>query len=245
MLPLFEEIRREYVPRQLSFIDTVQRVAENDLSFVRVGDGELRMAFDITYKLGFQKNSENLRTDLIRAIEDMQSRDGVLFGVPHFYRDLHWSTVWSRIWPELKEILAPATELGNAHATRPVYFQAVGRAGVDAWRSVWEGKRVTVITGKTSRFEALPELFDNVVSINRIDSVDKDAYSDVQRLLTEADNATDTDIFLIALGPAGTVLSSQLVLQGRRAIDVGHISDSYQVAFESGAWPEAKPASKK
>lgn len=245
MLPIFEEIRHEYVPRQLSFIDTVRKVAENNLSFVRVGDGELRMAFDVTFKIGFQKNSADLQRDLIRSIESMRSRDDVLFGVPHFYRDLHWSTVWSRIWPELKEILAPTIEFGNAHATRPVYFQAVGQAGVDAWRSVWEGKRVTVITGKTSRFEALPELFDNVVSINRIDSVDKDAYTDVQRLLTEADKATDTDIFLIALGPAGTVLSSQLVMQGRRAIDVGHISDSYQVAFESGAWPETKPASKK
>lgn len=238
MLPLYEEMRREYTPRQLGFLETVQKLADEDLSFVRVGDGELKMALDLTINLEFQKNTVYLQRDLIDAIRESRDRENVLFGSPHFYRGPHWSAVWSRIWPEFKELIEPASVLGNAHVTRPIYFDVTEHEGVEAWRRVWEKKKVTIITGKSSRFELIPELFDNLESAERIDSIDKHAYRDIPRLLTLVDEARNTDLFLVALGPAGTILTSEIAKRGRRAIDVGHISSSYATSFKGAKRPE-------
>lgn len=245
MIPIFSSIKKVYDEKQLGFLETVAKVADEELSFVRVGDGELRMALDVTFSIGFQKNSLALHDALMQSILEMRDHPSALFGTPHFYRDLHWATVWSKIWTDLEPLLEPDRVLGNAHVSRPVFFQSVGQQGVEAWRRVWDGKRVAVVTGKTSRFELIPALFDNVKSVTRIDSVDKHAFDDLPRLKDEVSRLQDIDLFLVALGPAGTVLSSELVKSGRRVVDIGHISDSYQVAFESGAWPETKPVSRK
>lgn len=244
MLPLFEEMRRDYLPKQLGLLETVREVAENGLSFVRIGDGELKLALDLANNLGFQKNSAALQRDLNEVMVRSQNRDDVLFGTPHMHRDRHWSMIWARVWPEFKEIIEPASRLGNAHVSRPMFFAAEGDAGVEAWRSVWAGKRVTVITGKTSRFDLIPQLFDNVAAADRIDSVDRHAYADIPRLLDEVQKAVDVDLFLIALGPAGTVLTGKIAEMGRQAVDVGHISDSYLAAFEEGARPESRAYSR-
>lgn len=238
MLPLYEEMRREYTPRQLGFLETVEKLADEELSFVRVGDGELKMALDLTINHEFQKNTVHLQRDLIGAIEESRDREGVLFGSPHFYRGPHWSAVWSRIWPEFKELIEPARVMGNAHVTRPIYFDVTEQEGVEAWRRVWDKKNVTIITGKSSRFELTPELFDNLASAERIDSVDKHAYKDIPRLLTLVDAAKETDLFLVALGPAGTILTAEIAKRGRRAVDVGHISSSYATSFKGAKRPE-------
>lgn len=240
MLPIFEEMRREYLPKQLGLLETVRKVAKDDLSFVRVGDGELKLALDLASNIGFQKNSADLNRDLNEAMLGSQNREDVLFGTPHMHRDRHWSMIWARVWPEFREIIESASFLGNAHVSRPMFFSVEGEAGVDAWRSVWRRKKVTVITGKSSRFDLIPQLFDNVTSANRIDSLDRHAYSDLPRIMSEVDSATETELFLVALGPAGTVLTKQIADTGRQAVDIGHISDSYLVAFEGGARPESR-----
>ena len=242
-MPLFEEMRKEYRAKQLGLLETVQTVSENNLSFVRIGDGELKLAFDITANLGFQKNSTALQKDLNDAMSGSLNRDDVIFGTPHTYRDRHWSMIWAQYWPEFREVIAPAARLGNAHATRPLFFASEGEQGVEAWRSVWAGKKATIITGKSSRFDLIPQLFDNLAGSDRIDSQDRHAYADIPRIMNEVHKATDTDIFLVALGPAGTVLSHKIAETGRQAVDVGHISDSYLAVFEGGARPESRPYS--
>jgi hypothetical protein len=91
----------------------------------------------------------------------------------------------------------------------------------------------------------LPQLFDGVASFERLDSLPVDAFSDLPRLLNVIPKKTSPDtLVLISLGPAGTVLASELCRVGIRALDIGHISDSYQTVFEGKAWPESKPVKK-
>lgn len=244
-MPLLEEMRKEYRAKQLGLLETVQTVSENNLSFVRIGDGELKLAFDLTKNLGFQKNSAALQKDLNDAMSGSLNRDDIIFGTPDMYAGRrNWTMIWAQFWPEFREVIAPATQLGNAHVTRPLFFASEGEQGVEAWRSVWAGKKATIITGKSSRFDLIPQLFDNLAGSNRIDSQDRHAYDDIPRIMGEVDKATDTDIFLVALGPAGTVLSHKIAETGRQAIDVGHISDSYLSVFEGGALPESRPYSR-
>lgn len=234
--PTLDSVAAFAAKKQLGFIETVEHIRDNELSFARFGDGEMRMMLQADYRLTFQANSGKL-ADALRAV--LTQTPGLLLGFPHVYRDLHWSAVWCSVWGQIEPMVAGFDVMGNSHVTRPIFFQTVGQGGVDAWRSVWAGKTVTVVTGEGSRFELIPELFDNLAAARYRYSKPVSAFEDVPRVMAEL-TQDDSDIILVALGPAGTVLASQLAKAGRRALDIGHISDSYENVFQNGTWPEHK-----
>ena len=228
--------------RQLSFEDTMSRLVDGTASFSRFGDGELQMMMSPTYNLGFQRNNEYIRRNL-RSVFTAEVKSNLLIGFPQVFRDVHGAQVWSQIWSELKRLVPPGLMYGNSHVSRPFYFSYAGEKGAQAWRSVWDGKTVCVITGKGSRFDLIPELFSNVKDSEFLLSLPRDADRDLDRLL-EAANGMEPDLFLISLGPAGTVLSARLAAAGKRAIDIGHISNSYMNVFSKATTPERLPAEK-
>lgn len=240
--PVLDDVQSFAEQHQLGFAETVEALIERPLSFARFGDGELRLMLRAEYSLRFQPNSPQLQHALREALT-APPQDHLLKGFPHVYRDLHWSGVWGEIWRQLKPLLGPTENFGNSHVTRPIFFQVLGDVGVDLWRRVWEGQRITVITGKGSRFELIEELFGGIADARYVASQPVGAWTDLPRLvevLTSASSSERPDLCLIALGPAGTVLAHRLAHNGVRAIDVGHISDSYETAFKGGAWPEKK-----
>lgn len=51
----------------------------------------------------------------------------------------------------------------------------------------------------------------------------------------------DINIFLIASGSVGTVLSARLAENNRIALDIGHLTNSYDVVYEGKESPEQLP----
>lgn len=49
----------------------------------------------------------------------------------------------------------------------------------------------------------------------------------------------EVDMFLIALGPTGTVLASRLFHKNLRALDIGHLNNSYDTVFLNSVRPES------
>lgn len=228
--------------RQMSFRETLVNIARDGLSFARFGDGELRMMLRPEYSVNFQRNNPDLRADLqdVLTAEDNRAAS-LLVGFPQIFRDMHWSGVWADLWPQLSGMLPPSVVFGNSQVSRPFFFSHLGDEGVELWRRIWEGLNVCIITGSGSRFELIDELFDNIAGVSFIHSLPSQAHSDIPNLLRKVQTESTADLHLIALGPAGTVLAAQLARIGRRAIDVGHISDGYLNARKGGAWPESKP----
>jgi Glycosyltransferase GT-D fold len=242
--PYLAKVREFSKSTQLSFTETVDLLIKERISFARFGDGELKLMLRPTYKLAFQKNSEALRQALAEVIELGKKAPKQLFvGFPQTYQDLHWSGVWVDIADETLELFAGIKRVGNAHVTRPIFFEDLGQVGVDLWRAVWAGKKVRVVTGKGSRFELTPALFDNVASVEYSYSTATNGFEDLARMHKELAETKD-ELYLIALGPAGTVLAAQLAAQGKWAIDLGHISDSYENVFKGAVRPELKPVAK-
>jgi len=242
--PYLTRIREFNKSNQLSFSDTVELITKERISFARFGDGELKLMLRPTYKLAFQKNSQALRDALAAVVTlGQQAPSKLLVGFPQTYTDLHWSGVWVDIADETLEIFSDIKRVGNAHVTRPIFFEDLGVAGVELWRAVWAGKNVRVITGKGSRFELIPVLFDNVASVEFTYSTASNGFEDLNRLNGEL-ASTSEELYLIALGPAGTVLAAELAKAGKWAIDLGHISDSYENVFKGAVRPELKPVAK-
>jgi len=232
---------------QLEFAETLKRIRDERLSFARFGDGEFKLMLRQDYNLRFQPWSPQLAAALRNLITlDGYDASRLMLGFPYIYRDVHWSGVWLDIWPELQPLLGASSVYGNSHVSRPIFFQRTGQTGVELWREIWRDLDVCVITGEDSRFESLPELFDGTRSVRTVHSLAVDAYSDLPRLLDEVRrDERHTDIYLVSLGPAGTLLAADLSRMGRWALDVGHISDSYINVFQGGVWPEFQSVTKK
>ena len=82
------------------------------------------------------------------------------------------------------------------------------------------------------------EIFDTSTSSAIILSRNKDAYSDGERIVEECKKRKNVDIFLFALGPAGTILAYRLSQLGLRGLDVGHLNNSFDNVFCKGPRPE-------
>jgi hypothetical protein len=236
---VLHDVEQFAAEHMLNFEQTVQRIADERLSFARFGDGEFRIMLRHEFSLRFQKWSPGLARDLRSVLTfDGFDRDRLLLGFPYPHRGLYWSNVWLDIWPDLKPVLDTSVTYGCTHVSRPMFFQTLSEAGVALWRRVWEGQEVCIITGEQSRFSLVPQLFDNIKSSRFVYSTPVNAYLDLPRLMEVLEADDREQLYLVALGPAGTLVTAWLARMGRWAIDVGHISNSWENVFAGGKWPE-------
>lgn len=233
-----EEIREGMKRHQLGYLETLEAVRKDRLSFARFGDGELQLMTRVSYNLRFQRNSAALQDSLENVLNSPV--DGLLLGMPSIFNDMHWRSVWADIWPSVRPFFTGDSLYGNSHVGRPVFFQHHGVEGAKAWSSLWENRTALVVTGKGSRFELVPALFGKLKSVETLYSMPSDAFVDLERVFNEAVRST-ADVILISLGPTGTLLAHKLAQEGRQALDIGHLSSSYENALEGGTFPEAMP----
>jgi len=242
-IPMWEDINATIKDKQLNMVETLQYITENKISLARYGDGEFKLMLNERFHLNFQNNSIELREDLMRVMED--KLDNLLVGFPQVFHTKHWANVYASLWADLKPLCVLQDRYGQAHISRPLFFQIYGDYGVDLWRNLWKDKKIKVITGKGSRFDLVDRLFETASDITFEYSTPTNAYSDIDRLVSVLEKETDIDLFLVSLGPAGTILTYRLAKLGKWAIDVGHISSSYEHVMEDGLWPEATALSNK
>lgn len=236
---VLQEVGDFTAEHQLGLAPTLERIVQERLSFARFGDGELKIMLRPEFNLRFQRWSSGLATDLRAVLTcDGFDPDRLLIGFPYPYRGLYWSDLWLDIWPDLRPLLRTDITYGTTHVSRPVFFQRMGQDGVALWRQVWQDREVCIVTGEGSRFDMVPELFDNVASTRFVHSMPVNAYNDLPRLMGELKNEDPGVLYLVALGPAGTLVTAWLAQMGRWAIDVGHISASWANVFAGGKLPE-------
>lgn len=239
---VLSDVRRFAKESQLSFEETLTRIADEELSFSRFGDGEFRLMTHLESNLGFQPNSRGLMNSLAATLSQSNAiQNKLLIGFPHVFRNTFGSAIWSDVWDDVKSLIEPGQVFGNSHVTRPVFFTFMGQEGVELWRRVWNGKEIRVITGKGSRFEAIPPLFDGVKSVSFQYVSAENSFEDRSEIVEIVQEKNEYELNLIALGPFGTILSSDLANLGIRSIDVGHINGSYENVNLGAPKPEFTP----
>jgi hypothetical protein len=220
---------------QLGLFETLAHIKAHRISLARLGDGELLLALNSAAHIVYQQGSDALQQDLRCLLKgDGYEDTPLLVGIPGLtvaYYRLYWAKYWRLVRP----LLASTMTYGNISVSREALFRQDAEAGRLAWRAVWDACDVCFVTGKGSRFDVLPALFDNVASQRMIHSLPAQAYDDLPRVLDEI-RATvpKSTLVLISLGPAATVLAGRLAREGYWAIDLGHISNAY-LTIASGA----------
>ena len=96
-------------------------------------------------------------------------------------------------------------------------------------KKIWDGRDIILIEGGKSRLGFGNDLFSNTSSIKRILVPDSFAYAAKERIIAKAleCGAKDT-LFILAAGPAATVIAHELFLKGHQALDLGHIDVQYE-----------------
>lgn len=230
-----EDMRLFMKGRQLSMMDTLKALAGKNLSLSRFGDGEVKcMITDNGHD--FQEHSWKLMNELRDICRHNRNTLVCFPGIKP--EDAFWNSFWSASWRKCKVFLDDQFIIGNSMVSRIDIFNFHGQEAVTLWKNIWDGKSVCFVSGKNSRFDPEHILFSNIKSGTLVLSENRNAYSDIDRVFELCLATPDADIFLIALGVTGTILSSRLANAGKKALDIGHLTNCYDQVFLGKPIPE-------
>lgn len=221
----------------LSMRETLDCIYEKQCSLARFGDGEFKLLARLGHKIIYQENSFELNNQLKEVLASPS--DGLIVGIPPLlFENNFWKSFWTDNW-SLIGYNFMLDSYANSMVTRPEFFRIFGLDGVSLWRRIWANKRVCFITGNRSRFNAEHLIFNGIVDARFIYSKPANAFSDLEHIKSEVVKLKGVDIYLIALGPAGTILAKQMHLMGYWALDIGHLNNSYDHVIEGAVTPES------
>ena len=187
-----------------------------------------------------QKNSPELKRRMCEILNNPNGK--CLVGIPPrpirpgFFRE------YFTRYPSILSIMKLKSVYANANISRNNDFMV---GGIDEYRKIWNNKIVVFIYSSVGRFEITPELFSNIKKYYHIDVNASDAFEQYDYIIEHAKNYSKDCLFLIACGPAATVIAYDLCTIGYQAIDIGHLPNCYANEVSGAPIPEKLPISKK
>lgn len=215
-----------------SMPETLALVAQGK-SLARFGDGEITLmdGDDIDFQAADPELARELEVILNNQDENLKVCLPTMLKACNDYEVNWWLKFWYVRWKDLQPKLNTERAYGHSMVTRPDYFIMYPEQAALSWKAIWNQREIMLITGEGSRLNLEHALFDNARSRQVIYSKAVNAYADVPRLLSEVrQSAAPGSLVLIALGPTGTVLAKRLSDLGYQALDIGHITSSYDEA---------------
>lgn len=223
----------------LSSEETVRKIAEENYSIARFGDGEL--AYINRVGLYFQSYNEEVAKRLDEILHS--NEDKLLVGVPlainaQFcdyylgYAKEYWEN-WLKKnkFKVLKMIQRKGKVYGSAQISR-FYLDYKDKSRVKEYvnvlKKIWDKKDIVIIEGEKSRLGVGNDLFANAKSIQRILCPAENAYDKYHEILEEAKKIDKNKTILLALGPTATILSYDLYKLGYKTVDIGHVDIEYE-----------------
>lgn len=239
----YKDFGNSILRKQFTFNETLKYIKKNKVSFSRFGDGEFGLMLKNGFNLAFQPQSGQLMERLHDVLDNPV--DSLLIGMPNLFDDERYFGVYSNYLPKMLHLLEKHKYFGNSHVSRPVYFELYKDEAVENWRNLWDDLSVTFVTGKNSRFEYRPELFNNIKSYDFYETLPVNAFSNYEQILNDL-KENNSDLILMSLGPTATILAYDLAKAGKWAIDIGHITNSFDNKIKgTGAWPESMQVTRK
>lgn len=241
---MMECIKRGFrcVPNIESTADSLAALLDTNGSISRFGDGELGTLFGMGQ--AFQQYDEGLVSRLTEVLESAGKNEPRHYvAVPYAMKSVVGLTPSSKrfwlIWTAQNRRKLSVLYNGSAHyldsQISRFYINRANREDslryLDAWRSLWSGKRILVVEGSLTRFGVNNGLFDNCSAIFRVLCPAKNAWSSYELIIDtvlQHARSLNIDLVLAALGPAATVLSFDLSKHGIRALDVGNLDMEYE-----------------
>ncbi len=212
--------------------ETARKVAEG-CGLARFGDGECNIAW--LERAAFD-NYDALLSQRLRSIAD-SDHDGLLIGMPDVFSDSskhrlcepnfwrkfenllsvkldhsreYYSTFFSRPDVCARREGVPITKPESAARVDPGYWEVVQR--------IWDRRRICVVNFHADLCKHA--LFANASSVEFVETPRRNAWKHYDQILRGC-TALRPELYILSIGPVGTVLAHDLHLEGRWAIDFG------------------------
>ncbi len=219
-------------------VETLQLVADKKYSVARYGDGEIGICKG--EGIYFQEFDSQLAQRLKDILRGNSIKNLLVCIAPHTTSCYQLTSkvntfvykFISRRGESYTKLLDPNKKYGSTFISRPDAFEFKNsefQHYTKLLQSLWNGRDVIIVTGKDSRFEMLPELFDNIRSHKFVYGLKQHAFRDYEKLLEEIKLDAKEKLILLALGPTATILAHDLAIAGYQAIDIGHLPNCYKV----------------
>lgn len=220
-------------------VATLEAIVANNYSVSRYGDGEIEICTG--GGIYFQEYDARLSQCLRDILIDESVENLLVCIAPHVsfsYRLTCRARIFVyKFFSRRKEsyvgLLNPQKKYGSTYISRPDSF-IFEEGQLEQYRSLlrklWEDRDVLIVTGQGSRFDLIPELFDNIRSCEYIYGLPEHAFREYDDLLARIKLQAKDKLVLLSLGPTATVLAYDLAGEGYQAIDFGHLSSCYEIA---------------
>ena len=232
----------------LSIDQSLDYLLEKGASVVRFGDGEMDLVAGRS--IVYQDFDPELSARL-REIMSMESDEHLMICLPDVFTGLErysidaqnfWSLNHLPHFLEKYKNICRAPWYGSTFISRP-YIDLEDKtpsAGYFAkLKQLWQDKDLLIVEGETSRSGVGNDLFDGARSIKRIICPSRNAYRKLEAIKQAVREHADNRLILTMLGPTAKVLVYDLVQEGYRALDIGHIDSEYEW-FQMGALHKVK-----
>ncbi len=227
-------------PKVLSVEETLDKLLEGNSSLCRYGDGEFA-CINGRLRAKFTQTAYPLLAARLEEIL-LDNSENIMIAIADNYGDLSGYCAQSRreirsyITPQVRfeqsELLDPDKVYYNTYVTRPHTFLLDDPEGMsrywDRIRTLWAGRNTVIIEGENTGMGVGNDLLDSCADIRRIIAPAVDAFGKYEKILDAALKQPSDSLFLIALGPVATVLAYDLAMNGRRAVDIGHLDIEYE-----------------
>ena len=246
MVQAIEKLRlAEPEERQISVLSIDQSLdylLEKGASVVRFGDGEMNLIEGRS--IPYQEYNSVLSTRL-REIMAMESSERLMVCLSDVFTGLErYSIDAQNFWKaHLQHHLTDYLEIcqaswyGSSFISRP-YIDLEDKTPSATYfaklKQLWQDKDLLIVEGLTSRSGVGNDLFDVARSIKRIICPSRNAYSKLEAIKQAVREHADNRLILTMLGPTAKILVYDLVQEGYRALDIGHIDSEYEW-FQMGA----------
>lgn len=229
--------KRKVIPQVASIDETIRKIIDDRCSVSRFGDGEILLTSP-DKEIRFQKGGPLLAKRLNEVLRSQEK--GHIVCISDVFCDLYrynrksrrfWRTHLYLYGPWWDRLLTADRKYYNTFVTRP-YMDFARKENSARWfqemKNIWTNRDIVFIEGEKSRLGVGNDLFDNAKSIRRILCPSRNAFERMEDIKREACKLEKEVLFLIALGPAATVLSYDLFKAGYQAVDIGHVDVEYE-----------------
>jgi len=221
----------------MSIRDTLDCLRDFNKSITRFGDGEFELI--MSNSIPFQKYDDLLSSRLKEILKYDKSDLDILICIPFCDVESDFGKqFWLRNFEKLSPYFSSDLLYGNASISRlPAFFEC----SVDNFKELWDKRDVVFVTSTSGRMDMNHELFDNISTYSIIDIPAINAFDEYDFILEECLKQCSTSLFLLACGPTATILAFDLTKLGYHALDIGHLSNSYDQYLGKIFSPEKLP----
>lgn len=242
-------------PKVMTSEETVEYILKNNCSVARFGDGEIKLASG--KNILFQETDDYIEKRLTEVLHS--DKKDVLVCLPAVFDEKqlsilveshvrYWKNHLAKYRKKWYKPLIPGKVYGNAFISRHyMNLKEKDRAGCEKYfelvKKIWEDKDIIIVEGEKSRLGMGNDLFNNAKSVRRILGPSAQCFRKYDRLLKKVKTFDKDALYILALGPAATVMAYDLAEAGFTAIDMGNIDTEYEW-FLAGA-TEKQPVKNK